>query len=240
MLPPSRVLPGPQRGHHAEGPEQARQDVGDREADPLRGSAGAAGERHESGLGLHDLVESGPLAVGAAAAETGDGQRDQPRVEGAQVVEPQAETFEHPRTVVLHENVRLAGEPAQPVGIIGGFEVQDDGALVAVGAHEVRRLAVSVAVDVRQPAPAVVTGWRFDLHDVGAGVGHHHGRVWTGQCPAQIHHTKIGKRSTCAHPRSPISLSPTVISTITEVIRRTCTVSTIGTLAPAPADSAPI
>ena len=187
VLPTSGAFPRPQCVHHAERAEQTGEDVGHRQPDSLRRAARLSRQRHQARLGLHDLVESRSRSVRAASSEPGDGQRDQPRVESAEVVEPETESLKHPWPVVLDEDVGAARQPPQPVGALGGFEVEHHRALVAVGAHVVRGLAVSVAVDVGQPAPAVVASRRFDLHHVRAGVGHHHGRVRA--CKARLRST---------------------------------------------------
>ena len=50
-----------QRRHHAEGAEHAGEEVGDRQADPRRLAVAGAGQAHQPGLGLHDLVEPGTV-----------------------------------------------------------------------------------------------------------------------------------------------------------------------------------
>ena len=79
---------------------------------------------------------------------------------------------------------------------------------------------------------------------IGAGIGHHHRRVGAREGTAEVDDADAGQRTSsgrgCFHQRPPMSFRPTVMSTITDVIRRTWMVSTIGTFAPAVADIAPI
>ena len=54
------------------GEQQARGEVGDRDADPHRAAAGLAGDRHQPAHALRDLVDAGARRVGAALAEARD------------------------------------------------------------------------------------------------------------------------------------------------------------------------
>ena len=110
-----------ERGHHAEGAEHAGEQVGDRQPDPRRVAVGGAGQAHQPGLGLDDLVEARARPVGTAGAEAGDRQRDQARVVLAQGGGVQAEPGEQAGSVVLDEHVGLGAERAQPVGPSGDF-----------------------------------------------------------------------------------------------------------------------
>ena len=181
-----------ERGHDSEGAEHAREQVRDRQPDPGRVAVGGAGQAHQPGLGLDDLVEAGSRPVGTAGAEAGDRQRDQAGVVLAQGGGVQAEPGEQAGPVVLDEHVGLGAQRAQPVGTRGVLEVQPHRPLAAVGGEEVRRLggrplrrAVG-RLDERQPAAAVVAGGRLDLQHVGADVGEHHRGVGPGERAAQV------------------------------------------------------
>jgi hypothetical protein len=236
-------------GHHAEGAEHACQQVGDRQPDAGRVAVGGAGQAHQPGLGLDDLVEAGSRPVGTAGAEAGDRERDQARVVLAQGGGVQAEPGEQAGPVVLDEHVGLGAQRAQPVGTRGVLEVQPHRPLAAVGGEEVRRLggrplrgAVG-RLDERQPAAAVVAGGRLDLQHVGADVGEHHRGVGPGERAAQVDDPDACEGPVVTggvHDFPPMSLSPTLISTMTDVMRRTWMDSTTGTLAFTSAEKAPI
>ena len=67
-----------QRREDADGREQPRQDVHERDADLLRLAAGLAGDAHQTAERLHQQVVAGQLrAAGGSAAEAGDRAVDQ-------------------------------------------------------------------------------------------------------------------------------------------------------------------
>ena len=76
-----RLFPLEQRHQDAERAEDAGREVGDRDADAHRPLAGQAGDRHQPAHPLRDLVEAGPVAIGAGLAEPGDAGIDELRVD---------------------------------------------------------------------------------------------------------------------------------------------------------------
>ena len=108
-----------QRRHHAEGAEQAGEEVGDRRGRRASARRRRGGQAHQPGLGLHDLVEPGTGTVGAAGTEAGDRERHQTRVRRAQVGRVETEAGEQAWPVVLDQDVGAGAESAEPVGASG-------------------------------------------------------------------------------------------------------------------------
>ena len=177
-----------QRGHHAVRAVHPGEQVADRYADPLRVVGSGAGERHQAGLALGDLVVAGATALGAVVAEAGDRQHHEARVALHERVDPEPEALEDAGAEVLDEHVGAVDELQQHLAVGLGLEVEGDGLLVAVGGEEVRRLAVVLGADERRPPPAgVVAAARgLDLDDAGAEVAHHHRGVRPGQGTGEV------------------------------------------------------
>jgi hypothetical protein len=77
----ARHLALQQRDQDAHRAENPRRQIGDRDADPHRSLPRQPGDRHEPAHALGDLVEAGPVAIGAALAEARDAGIDQARVD---------------------------------------------------------------------------------------------------------------------------------------------------------------
>ena len=172
-----------ERGDDAVGAVHPGQQVGDRHADALRVVGPGAGERHEAGLALGDLVVAGAAALGPVVTEAGDRQHDEARVARHQRLDAEAKPVEHAGAEVLDEHVGPVDEGEQHVAVFGGLEVEGDRLLVAVGRQEVRRLAPPLVADEGRPPAAgvVAAARRLDLDDAGALVGEHHRRVRPGE-----------------------------------------------------------
>ena len=92
---------------------------------------------------------------------------------------------------------QLAGQ--REVGLLA--QVEDDRALAAVDAEEVRRHALALG---RAPRAGLVAGRRpLDLDHVGAHVGEQHRGVGTGQHPGEVGHQQPGSGPTCCAIVSP-------------------------------------
>ncbi len=176
------------RGEDAVRAVHAGEQVPDRYADALRVVGTGAGEGHDPGLALRDLVVAGPPALGAVVAEAGDRQHHEPRVALHQRVDPEPEALEHPGAEVLDQHVGAVHEPQEHLAVRLGLEVEGDRLLVAVGREEVRRLAIVLGPDERRPpAPGVVPVARcLDLDDPGAEVAQHHRGVRSGQRAGEV------------------------------------------------------
>ena len=108
------AVPLEQRGEHAVRAVHPGQQVGDRHADPLRVVRSGAGQRHQAGLALGDLVVAGPAALRSVVPEAGDRQHDQARVAArAARSTPKPEPVEHAGAEVLHQHVGPVDQPAQ-------------------------------------------------------------------------------------------------------------------------------
>jgi hypothetical protein len=170
------------------GAEHAGQQVSDRDADLHRFIGARAGQAHHPGLPLRDLVVAGAVALRAVVAEPRDRQDHEPRVDPVQLLRREPESVEHPGAEVLHQYVGLGRQPAQERLPFVALEVGGDRLLVAVGAHEVRRLGGVLGThERRSPAAAVVAGCGgLDLDDAGAEVAQHHRGMWSGQRSSQV------------------------------------------------------
>jgi len=154
-----------QRGRHRLGGGErrhlVRQDGAHQPRPLLVGARLHGGEARDR---LHDGIVCGLGGERPLLAEAAERDIDDVRPDGADIRLADAEPVHHARAKVLDEHVRRRGEPLQQRHALGLFQVQHDGALVAVVVQERRReSALPVAAAARQvPAP------RFDLDDVGA------------------------------------------------------------------------
>ena len=80
----ARLLALQQRDEDAHRAEDPGGEIGDRDADAHRTLAGQAGDRHQPAHALGDLIEAGPVAIGAVLAEAGDAGIDQARIDRPQ------------------------------------------------------------------------------------------------------------------------------------------------------------
>ncbi len=157
-----------------------------------RALAGLAVHGHDAALALHHQVIAGALGLAAAAAVAGNRAVHQARVQGRQLFVAQAQFLGATDLEVLHHHVALRGQLAGHLQAGFGLQVQRDGALVAVGAVEVRGVARAPA---HAPVAGVVAAGRvFDLDHVGAEVGQGHGAHRAGQHARQVQHADAGQR----------------------------------------------
>ena len=186
-----------ERGEDAVGAVHPGQQVRDRHADALRVVGTGAGERHQAGLALGDLVVAGAAALRSVVAEAGDREDDEARVAAHQLLDAEAEPFEHAGAEVLHQHVGPLDEPDQDVLVGLVLEVERDRLLVAVGAEEVRRLArVGLADERRPPAAGVVAAaGRLHLDHPGTEVAEHLGGVRPGEGPGEVDDEQVCERS---------------------------------------------
>ncbi len=182
------AVPLVERGDHAVGAVHPGQQVRDRGADPLRVVGPGAGQRHQAGLALGDLVVAGPAALRSVVAEAGDREHHQARVAGLERLDAEAEPVEHAGAEVLHQHVGPVDQPEQDVLVGRVLEVEGDRLLVAVAGEEVGRLdRLGVAHEGRTPAAGVVPGaGRLDLDHPGAEVTEHHPGVRPGEGAGEV------------------------------------------------------
>ena len=103
----ARNLALQQRGEDAHGAEQAGGEIGDGNADPHRPFAGRAGDRHQPAHALRDLIEAGPLVIGAVLAEAGDAAIDDARIDLLHALIVDAELGLDVGTEILDHHVGL-------------------------------------------------------------------------------------------------------------------------------------
>ena len=155
---PSGALAFLQGGDDAERAVHAGEQVGDGNADALDVVGSGAGQRHQSGLALRDLVVPGASAFGSVVTETADGQDDQPRVELGEPFGRESQAVEDAGAEVLHEDVGAPHEGFEGARPSSALEVEGDRLLVPVRGQEVGRFALGVRGlhEGRPPAAGVV------------------------------------------------------------------------------------
>jgi hypothetical protein len=136
-----RLLALEQRHQDAERAEQARAEIGDRDADPHRALSGQAGDRHQSAHALRDLVEARSVGVRSGLPETGNAGIDQLGIDLAQLRVVDAEPAFHVRAEILHHHVGLLHHALERRQGRGRLEIERHAALVAVQILEVRPFA---------------------------------------------------------------------------------------------------
>lgn len=133
---------------------------------------------HGEGAGERDVgdVVTGPLGQRSVLAPAGHPPVHEPRIAGQRGVGPDAEAFGDARPVALDQDVGALDQIEHPGGSALGLEVDEHGALVAVG--EVVR-----GVDAQPRAAGPV-----DPDDIGAEVGKEHRGERTGSDAGQFDH----------------------------------------------------
>ena len=131
-----------------------------------------AGQRHHAAIGLQQRIEARRFAQRTLGSERPDRTIDQPRVQRAHHVGPDAQVADHAGTQVLDQDVGVGNQPLQLCDIVGILDVEGDGLLVAVHRVEQHRVAVD---EERSPRPRVVAAIQLlDLDDFGAHVAEDH------------------------------------------------------------------
>ena len=126
-----RLLAFLQSRDDTERPVHSGEKIGDRNSDSLNVVRTRAGQRHESGFPLGDLVVAGATAFRAVVAETADGQNDQSRIEFGQPLGRESESIENSGAEVLHENIGAADEIFEGRAPTVGFQIERDRLLVS-------------------------------------------------------------------------------------------------------------
>jgi hypothetical protein len=132
LLAAPRDLPLQERGQDAEGGEVAGEQVADRDAHAQRGALRGAGQPHETGHALHDLVVARAVPVGALLTETGDARVDEPGVLGRERLVVHAQAMLDVGAIVLDHDVRSGGQALDDGHPSRILQVDRDAALVAV------------------------------------------------------------------------------------------------------------
>ena len=136
-------------------------------AHPHRGPVGIAAEKELAGGGLHDEVAGGPIGLGTAAPERGDGHQYQSGVDGLQARPVQAQPFGFARIARFEQHVGGGHQvrEALPVGRLG--QVQHDRLFGPVKGQMAGRAGAQ--------APGASPARRFHGNDLGPELGQHHG-----------------------------------------------------------------
>ena len=132
-----------EREHDRLGEQQARGQVGDRDADAHRPAAGLAGDRHQPAHALRDLVDAGARRIGAALAEARDGAVDDARIDLRHRLVVDLEPVLHVGAVVLDDDVGLLRELHEDRVAFLALEVERHRLLVAMQVLEVEAVAAA-------------------------------------------------------------------------------------------------
>ena len=160
-----------QREHDAVGRVKTRRHVGDRHASARAAAAFITRDTDHAAFGLQDKVERRAVAVRAVLAETRDRAVNDAGVALLRLRVIDAEPLQRADAVILDHDVALFEQLEEELLALGLFHIEDDAALVAVQAHEVRRLA---ARDGHAPAAREIAfARRLYLDQLRAVVGQH-------------------------------------------------------------------
>ena len=147
------------------------------------GGALAVGEaaegEHASEAGGDDGLVAGVAGVGTLAPEAGDGAVDERGVAGPERLVVRAQRLRLAGAAARHDDVGAPGEAGEGLAALVGLEVED-GAALPPQPHG----------RVRDGAPGVAAG-AFDLDDIGAEIGEHHGGNATDGAFAQVENAEI-------------------------------------------------
>ena len=153
-----------------------------------------AGQRHHRAIGLQQRIEARLLAQRTGLAERPHRTIDQPRVDRAQHVRPDAARSDHAGAQVLDQDVRILDKLFEPRDIVRVLDVQSHRALVAVVGVKQQRVAVD---EGRAPVPGIVAAVvLLDLDHFGAHIAEDHTGHWPGDRLRDLDHFDAGERST--------------------------------------------
>ena len=129
--PGARTFALEQRREHAVRAVHPGEQVGDQHPDPSW-LARLAGDAHQPGLALRDLVVAGTGALWTVVPEAGDREDHQAGVELVQAIDAEAEPVEDRGSKVLQDDVGVPHQPLERGPAVVGLEVEGDGLLVPV------------------------------------------------------------------------------------------------------------
>ena len=180
------ALPGglalDERHQNALGEQDARAQIGDRNAHAHRSLPWYTGDRHEPAHALRDLVDAGPITIRAALAEAGDAAVDQPRVDRLEILVVDAEAALDVGPVVLDHDVGLLHQLLEDRHRLGVAQVQRHRLLVAMEVLEVEAVAVAAH------AVAGAAARHLDLDRLRAPVDELPHAGWTGAGAGEVEH----------------------------------------------------
>ena len=174
---------------HADGTEQAGDDVGHGRAALQRRPVGAlAGDAHEAAHGLGHQVEAAAIAPRAGEAVAGDRAIDQAWIALFQPGLSEAEARQHAGPVVLDEHVGPGEQAVQHRLAMRRLEVEGERVLVAVDGHETGGLIADPVLGHRVVAGGLAARRPLDLDHLGAQVGQHQPAGGRGENVRQLDH----------------------------------------------------
>ena len=158
------------------------------------GRAGAAARLlgHHAELGRHEAVEARAIAPRTVLAVAGDRAVDRGRVLAMDPLVPEAEPVGHAGAERLHEHVGAGDQRAEPLGALGGREVEGHRALAPLPGGAGRAV------------PVGTTAGALHLHHRGPVVGEDHAGHRAGHPPAGIDGDQAFERT--GHLRSSLQL----------------------------------
>ena len=179
------------RPQHAQGAPHARRHVANRDAHPRGSGFRHAGEAHEPGHALRDLIHSRPRPVGSGGAKAGDGGEDQARVGRRELCVLHPHVLHGAGLEVLDEDVHVECQLAQQIQTRGVAEVHRDALLVAMDAQVVDALGL---LERAPAADHLALGRGLDFDHLSAKVGEDHGAEGACESPREIEYAQPGER----------------------------------------------
>ena len=181
-----------QRQHYSVRRVEARGHVGDRNAGARAAAAFFARHADHAAFGLQDEVERRPVAVRAVLAEARNRAIDDAGIAFFRFSVVDAEPLQRADAVILDHHVAFLQELEKKLLALGPLHVENDAALVAMQAHEVRRFA---ARDGHAPAAREITiARRLYLDQLRAIVGQHGGTERPRERVGEVKHFDVFER----------------------------------------------
>ena len=178
-------------GEQAEPGGEAGGVVDHREAALGRRRIGIAGERHDAGHRLDDVVVGGAVGVRAVEPVAGERDADDLRINLTQHVVGETELPDRARPEIGDERVGARDDPMEIGAAGGGGEIERDALLAAV---EAREIGVVRPDAMRADVARDVAFGRLDLDHLGAEIGEHQAAIRPGQHVADLDDANAGER----------------------------------------------
>ncbi len=172
MLALAGAVPLMQRRKDAADRIEPGEQVGDRHTRALWLAVGIAGDRHEAGHALNDVVVPGAVRIGAVLPEPGDGTVDQAGIHRAERCVVHA-VFRQPTDLeVLDQDIGIGDEFAHPRLPVGTGQIHHLRGLAPVTRMEIGGRCIALPFDERRAPPAGVIALRcLDLENLGTQIG---------------------------------------------------------------------
>ncbi len=183
------------RDHDRERAEDAGDEVAQGISRRHRRPVRLADEMGKPAHRFGDATEAGATFVRPGLAESRDAQENNPRIDTANDVGPDAPSLKSSRPVVLHDRVFALDQLLENLRALGFAQIEGDAALVARHRFPPKRNAV---FDRLELALAVAVFRVFDLDHVGAEVGEQHGGERRRHHVAGVDDAHPGQRLTLA------------------------------------------